>query len=48
VRTIPGITYYQAWARRLDLEGKRVVCEEVFINESFEVPYDVLVVAVGQ
>lgn len=29
------------------LQEKRVVCEEVFVNESFTLPYDFLVMAVG-
>lgn len=47
VRTIPGITFYQAHATRLNLEDKVVACQEVFIDERFEINYEYLILAVG-
>ncbi|KAJ1615894.1 pyridine nucleotide-disulfide oxidoreductase-domain-containing protein [Pavlovales sp. CCMP2436] len=48
VRTIPHVRYVQAKARSVDLEHQVVTCRDVFGNErEFDVPYDRLVVAVG-
>ena len=48
VRTIPGLgEYYQAKAQRLDTQGQRVECVDVFKNRTFDVKYDYLCIAAG-
>ena len=48
VRTIKGLgSYYQAKARKLDLENKVVTCEDLYKGVQFDVAYDYLCVAGG-
>ncbi len=42
-----GIRYHQAECLRIDTEGQRIDCEDVFGRASFVLDYDYLVVAVG-
>lgn len=48
VRTIlgPNGNYLQAKARTLDPENKKIICESIH-NDTFEIEYDKLVIAVG-
>ena len=48
IRTIlgPNGSYLQAKARKLDTDSKKVLCESIH-NETFELDYDKLVIAVG-
>ena len=48
VRTIDGLgAYYQAKARKVDLENRIVKCEDIFTKDPFELSWDVLVLATG-
>lgn len=42
-----GVDYVQAYARGLDTERRLVACEGALDQKRFELPYDVLVIAVG-
>jgi len=39
--------HHQAKARNIDFEAKTIVCEDIFKKQSFEQPYDKLIIAVG-
>lgn len=49
IRTVlgPKGEYFQAKARALDTDNKRILCESVHDNEEFELEYDKLVISVG-
>jgi NADH:ubiquinone reductase (non-electrogenic) len=46
-RACPGVRYYQASSRGLDTAGKTVSCVSAIDKSNFDVPYDLLVIAVG-
>ena len=45
VRTVPGLSYYQAKARSLDTAARRVSCRDIYKEASFDLGYDYLVLA---
>ena len=59
VRTIPGIHYHQAQAKKIDFSGQEISCTDVYSHYqagkpltdkreiNFTVPYDKLVISVG-
>lgn len=47
VRTIPGLTYAQAYCNEIDYKSKKLHCAEVFKNSAFAMDYDYLVLAPG-
>jgi len=48
VRTLPGVKYLQAKARTIDTDARKIVCEDIFVGDEFQVSYDELVVSVGE
>lgn len=48
IRTIENLSgYFQAKARHLDVDARSVTCEEIFRGETFQLPWDFLVIATG-
>lgn len=48
VRTVKGITYYQAAANTVDFEKKEIICNSVYDDSTeFTMDYDKLIIAVG-
>lgn len=48
VRNLINVKYYQAYCRNVDTINKKVFCEDADTGRSFEVDYDLVVIAVGE
>jgi len=48
IRNVKHIHFYQAYCLNIDKEKKQVVCEDVDTKVTFELSYDVLIIAVGE
>ncbi|MFA5404809.1 MAG: FAD-dependent oxidoreductase [Ignavibacteria bacterium] len=48
IRNIKGIKYYQAYCKNLNIENKKVICEDSDTKKIFDIYYDILVLAVGE
>ena len=47
VRTLTGVHYLQAKARKIDTDAKQLTCQDIFVGDPFTIDYDELVVCVG-
>src|SRR5438105_4034905 len=48
IRNLKHIHFYQAFCRKIDKAKKTVLCEDVDTKTTFELPYDILIIAIGE
>jgi NADH:ubiquinone reductase (non-electrogenic) len=48
IRNIKHIRYYQSYCTSIDAKNKKIRCKDADTSNEFELPYDILVIAVGE
>src|SRR5436853_6096152 len=48
IRNLKHIHFYQAFCRKIDKIKQTVLCEDVDTKTTFELPYDILIIAIGE